>query len=443
MIVRVLLFRDWLRAFYGKYSRYIDPALRALTAFLAFFMLGRSLGYMSVLRHPGVEALLAVICGLLSWGSVSFFAMIILLGHLWALSTEVFLTVAVIFLVMFCAYYVFQPGNSIIVVLLPLLYMFHIPYVIPICVGLMMGPFGAIPVGLGVMISYIIRFVQTNASSLRDPSSLPVLQRYTQLILYLKDAKAMWLLIAVFCAVVIVVWAVRRLSIQYAWLIAILAGGVLSVAGILGGIFALDITSLPVGWVIAGTLISIVLALILEFFFFLLDYTRTEYAQFEDDTYYYYVKAVPKYAVAQTDVTVTQIAGRKKSRPEEDREEPARAAAPVPEAKAFEADVFEGRTMDLQKARDAVKDQTSRLDQTLRLDQTPRPDQTARPDQPAVSSEEAPVDLAPEEEEILSQGLEERIEAALEEMFVESVSGSRELGTSAHEASREETADKT
>ena len=37
MIVRVLLFRDWLRAFYGKYSRYIDPALRALTAFLAFW----------------------------------------------------------------------------------------------------------------------------------------------------------------------------------------------------------------------------------------------------------------------------------------------------------------------------------------------------------------------------------------------------------------------
>ena len=41
---------------------------------------------------------------------------------------------------------------------------------------------------------------------------------------------------------------------------------------------------------------------ILEFFLFHVDYKRTERLQFEDDEYYYYVKAVPK------------ITGAKKSR---------------------------------------------------------------------------------------------------------------------------------
>ena len=35
-----------------------------------------------------------------------------------------------------------------------------------------------------------------------------------------------------------------------------------------------------------------------------MDYTRTEHVQFEDDDYYYYVKAVPKKTVAVREVTV-------------------------------------------------------------------------------------------------------------------------------------------
>lgn len=40
------------------------------------------------------------------------------------------------------------------------------------------------------------------------------------------------------------------------------------------------------------------LALVLQLTVFSLDYSRTEYVQFEDDEYYYYVKAVPKITIA-------------------------------------------------------------------------------------------------------------------------------------------------
>jgi hypothetical protein len=46
---------------------------------------------------------------------------------------------------------------------------------------------------------------------------------------------------------------------------------------------------------------------------FSVDYTRTEYLQFEDDEYYYYVKAVPKAAVAIPEKTVKRINERQKT----------------------------------------------------------------------------------------------------------------------------------
>ena len=50
--------------------------------------------------------------------------------------------------------------------------------------------------------------------------------------------------------------------------------------------------------------ISLLIAFILQFLFMNLDYARTERVQFEDDDYYYYVKAVPKKMVAVREVTV-------------------------------------------------------------------------------------------------------------------------------------------
>ena len=45
--------------------------------------------------------------------------------------------------------------------------------------------------------------------------------------------------------------------------------------------------------------------------FFALDYKRTEYVQYEDDEYYYYVKAVPKLNVASEDVRIKHINAKK------------------------------------------------------------------------------------------------------------------------------------
>ena len=66
------------------------------------------------------------------------------------------------------------------------------------------------------------------------------------------------------------------------------------------------------GTMIAGMLVSVILALIYTFFVFAVDYTRTEFLQYEDDDYYYYVKAVPKITVTAPDVKVQKINSRRR-----------------------------------------------------------------------------------------------------------------------------------
>ena len=96
---------------------------------------------------------------------------------------------------------------------------------------------------------------------------------------------------------------------------AIVAGVITQLAVIFIGDFNFN---LPVsaGSMIFGIVASVVIALIYQFFVFAVDYTRTEYLQYEDDDYYYYVKAVPKLTVSAPDVKVQRIYSRKNVRHE-------------------------------------------------------------------------------------------------------------------------------
>ena len=106
--------------------------------------------------------------------------------------------------------------------------------------------------------------------------------------------KEMYLVIVIFVITAIVVYLVRRMEVDNAWTLAIISGALIQIAGLFVGYIVLGV----------GNIISLLIAFILQFLFMNLDYARTERVQFEDDDYYYYVKAVPKKMVAVREVTV-------------------------------------------------------------------------------------------------------------------------------------------
>ena len=97
----------------------------------------------------------------------------------------------------------------------------------------------------------------------------------------------------------LIVYAVRTRSVDHAWKIGSVAGAIAGIVIAAAGNITLDAHLSYVTMVVSGVA-AIVVGLVLEFLFFSVNYSRTERMQFEDDEYYYYVKAVPKIVVSCT-----------------------------------------------------------------------------------------------------------------------------------------------
>ena len=75
---------------------------------------------------------------------------------------------------------------------------------------------------------------------------------------------------------------------------------------------ASNIQGMSIAMVIAGSVIGGLIAALAQFMGCTLDYAQKEYLQFEDDDYYYYVKAVPKIHVTKEERKVKRF-GQKSS----------------------------------------------------------------------------------------------------------------------------------
>ena len=190
--------------------------------------------------------------------------------------------------------------------------MFKIPYAIPLLVGLGGSPASVIPVGCGVFLYYLVMYVKQNAGILTNEGSVDIVQKYSQILKSVIFNQTMMVMIATCAVGIIIVYLIRRLSMDYSWIIAIIAGSVAELLVIFIGDFVFGV-SVAVGQLILGILLSTLIAVVYNFFIITVDYTRTEYVQFEDDDYYYYVKAVPKMNVSTPDVKVQKISSRKRS----------------------------------------------------------------------------------------------------------------------------------
>lgn len=92
----------------------------------------------------------------------------------------------------------------------------------------------------------------------------------------------------------------------YGWYIAILFGGVMYLLSILTGGYFLNSEVNIINEIIM-ILVSICMVMVIQFFYNVIDYTRQETFEFEDEEYYYYVKAIPKISMEEEEINVTKI----------------------------------------------------------------------------------------------------------------------------------------
>ena len=313
-MMELLEFKEKLKALYARFGAFAGPAIKFLLGFLSVVMLNQNLGFMARIDNMPAALFLGIVCMALPYGGMALLAGIVMLAHITAVSLELAAIVLALLLAVLLLYYGFQPGDSYLLVVTPLLFMLKIPYAVPLVVGLAGGIISIIPVSCGILIYYIISYVKQNAGTLTGESAASeMVQKYTQIVKDILFNQDMLLMIAAFALCILVVFVVKNLSIDYAWPVAIAAGTVTQLLVFLMGDFMFSV-SVDMLQLLLGVLAGCAVAGIYNFFVLALDYSRTEYVQFEDDDYYYYVKAVPKITVSTTDVTVKHINARRSPR---------------------------------------------------------------------------------------------------------------------------------
>ena len=303
--------REKLKLFFMKNQMYIQPTLKFLLAIGVIFLINSKIGYMSILVNPVVVFVAALICAVLPMNVTLAIGAVYLVGNGFALSLEVAIVAVVMLLLMFLLYYRFSPKDSCVIILVAVAFAIRIPYLAPLLVGLMATPVSMIPMSFGIIIYYFVKFVSGNSGVLASAADTDMFSKISLIAENVFSDREMILILVAFMATVVVTYMVRRLNIDYAWTMASVVGTLTMLLIMLVGQFMLNTNKSVVGMLIS-MVISFALSLGMQLFAFCLDYSRTEYVQFEDDEYYYYVKAVPKMNVSATEKKVKNITSRKK-----------------------------------------------------------------------------------------------------------------------------------
>lgn len=359
--------RDSVKDFLIKYEKIAIPVLKFVGMFLVLMSYTNIMGYSTQMNNPAVKFILSLICAFLPMQIMVLVAGLVGLLHMYAVGIDIAAVYLVMFILMYLLYVRFAPKHGWIIMILPLLYMLKLHYMIPIVISIFVGPVGIVPMIFGVIFYYFTVHVNELVALLATASEENSIQGFSYVINAMLSDKAMLLTILVFVLVIAVTYIIYRQSFEYSWLIAIGTGTILGIILFLVGGIVLE-ADVNVLVIFLGSIGGAVIALIAQFFKGVLDYSRTETVQFEDDEYYYYVKAVPKVKVSEQNVKVQKISS-KTVRNEAEKQTTARRTAEQPVHRAAEQPVH--RTMG--EPTQPVRRTVSEHPQPIRRPETGRP----------------------------------------------------------------------
>ena len=381
----------------NKFEAYLIPAGKFIMAMIVFCTINAKFGYMKNIAKFPIALILGLFCSFMPMSMIVILAALLTLAHAYAISIEFAIVLAVVYLIMFLLFFRFSPKDTFAVILTPICFLLKIPYVIPMSFGLVGSAGSAVSVACGTIVFYVLKYMVGAKKAFEDSGEEDLLTKLRALLEGIIKYKEMLVCAAAFALIVLVVYMIRRMSINYAWTIAMVTGALTGILTILVGDIMYK-TDISVVGLILGTILACGVVKVIQFLVFDVDYSRTEKVQFEDDDYYYYVKAVPKITAGNikdnkdaSDVS-SRISLKKKTAEKETEVQPKKPAASVqkeknapeapkqdaprrrPSSKVQEMDIdkefskeraaYEARQAEIQRRREAARRREERLRQT-------------------------------------------------------------------------------
>lgn len=286
-------FRERLRALYAEYTVYLDILGKFVLAFVCLYWIGQAFGGKGVLANLFVVVFVSLILSLFPVRAITIVSAIFITAQAFFIGPDAAILAAAVLLALFFLFLAYVPDDSAALIFTPMAMSFGIPVIVPIFCGLKRRPVSLLAVASGAVTWHLIRVLAGNADMAPVESMSGYLDRLVDLAKQFVGNTNMAADVLALCGALVIVYAVRNLDADYTFEAAIVSGAVIYAAFVFL-INTAEGTSFDTVRVIVGAVVSALVMLVVNYFFLAPDYRKSERLVFEDDNYYYYVKAVPK-----------------------------------------------------------------------------------------------------------------------------------------------------
>lgn len=287
---------------------YINPVIRFAITVFTLLIINHYIGYAGGLNKPVTAILISAVCSLLPMGLIVVVVSLFTILNIYHISLEMAIVAIVVYLIMYIFYFRFSSHYGYLLMVVPMLMFIKMSYIIPLFVGVALNPAAIVSMIFGVVVFYMLKGVGAQAVKISNGGDISGIDGASALLKGIIQNKEMITILMAFILAALIVYGIKRMGIDYSSTIGIIVGGVVELAIIVVAAYIMELEGFMPIW-LTGVLsiVSIIIMYFLQYLVLAVDYAGTEFTQFEDDDYYYYVKAVPKVKVKATDVKVRHI----------------------------------------------------------------------------------------------------------------------------------------
>lgn len=290
---KILELREKLYGVYVSYDKYVQYIFRFVLAFLVFGCINRCFPYQKTLAGTMVTVVLAIVGACLPGSLFVFMAVVVLAVQIYYLSLVLAVIVLLGSLFLYVMFLRYSPKTILFAAVFPVAVLLKIPALLAILIGLFFSPMGVLTVGGGTFCYYMLLAVKQCEKVAAGKSGKEVLTIVQHFVDEIMRNQNMYVMVFSLCAVALLTYFVRVRKMAFSFEISIVLAAVAHLIILLLGNLLYD-SDFSVAWAVGGNIISAFLAYMIHFFHMVLDYGSMEEVQFEDEDYYYYVRAVPK-----------------------------------------------------------------------------------------------------------------------------------------------------
>ncbi|MDO4942110.1 MAG: hypothetical protein Q4E73_04610 [Lachnospiraceae bacterium] len=301
---RLLSFREKVKTFVDKHNLPIRCIGKFIGAMIMLYSAGALFGSDNLLSGFSICVGISIICVFIPFSYSFIIFAIVCCIYSMTISVDVMFLLLIICLMMYIIYNRNFMQYGYLAILTFVLMPTRLSAAIPVFVGIFAGPMGIPPMLMGILIYYYA--ITLNEIMNNVTRNVGTYQLYQLVLDSIISNKEIMLCLLSFLITLLVARQLYRAKFNFAWQVSIPISGIVYAVIYLYGSFLLEIES-SITDTIISFILSMVILEILQFFQNVVDYSRVENLQFEDDEYYYYVKAVPKIKIMKEEFNIKKI----------------------------------------------------------------------------------------------------------------------------------------